>query len=88
MPVPNQMAQACHASAIGERWSGTMIILQCKDEEHLLHLNSLLNEEGIKTFLFYEPDFPVGYSAFSTEPVEKSKVLRRLKLWEGKDATK
>lgn len=84
------MAQACHAcQEIGKIYSeqrdtpDTIIVLQVSNKEELLNACNNLELVGIKTNLFFEPDWDYGYTSFATQPVKDSQRIhmKGYKLW-------
>jgi hypothetical protein len=46
-----------------------LVALSVRNEEILLKTAGLLEQQGIKFSIFYEPDHDYGYTALCTEPV-------------------
>jgi hypothetical protein len=59
------------------------VVLQVRDENALLACSQYVEDQGIKSVLFREPDLGNSATALCTEPVgeEKRRVLRRFQLW-------
>lgn len=59
-----------------------LIALSVKNEEDLTIVSILLETNGIKFSMFYEPDNNYGYTALCTEPVEfgKYKIFSKYNL--------
>jgi len=67
-----QPAQPCH-----------LVLCGVSSEEQLARVVEQLEQQEVRVFLFYEPDFPRGYTAACTEPVcgERRRIFRRFRLW-------
>jgi len=61
-----------------------LIALSVKNEDELKKVSELLEQQGIKFEMFYEPDYNYGYTALCTEPVEfgKYKIFKKYNLLE------
>jgi hypothetical protein len=46
-----------------------LVALSVKNEEGLVKVADLLEQDGIKFKMFYEPDYNYGYTALCTKPV-------------------
>ena len=59
-----------------------LVALSVKNEEALKKVSELLEQQGIKFKMFYEPDYNYGYTALCTEPVEfgKYKIFEKYNL--------
>ena len=84
LSLPQQIVQSSHASAIiGEKYhSNTSIVLiSCKDEDHLKSTAQYLQDHQIKFEIFYEPDVN-EFTSIATEPLigESRKNLKKFKL--------
>lgn len=87
-----QTVQASHA-CIGAGTSfnnppdSSIVILQAENEEHLKSVSKTLNQSGVTSFIFYEPDFgPMGFTALATRAVseEERYLFKDYKLWSSK----
>lgn len=67
--------------------TASIVLIAVKNEYQLLKAQKYVEEHGIHTEIFYEPDdnlgYPPGYTAFASEPVEveKRSAFRRFQLW-------
>lgn len=61
------------------------MLLQVQGEQELLRQEARLEEQGIRSEVFFEPDDAMGYSALATEPLpeERRRHFRKLGLWSG-----
>ena len=59
-----------------------LVALSVKNEAELIKVSELLENQGIKFKMFYEPDYNYGYTALCTEPVEfgKYKIFGKYNL--------
>jgi hypothetical protein len=59
-----------------------LIALSVKNEAGLIKVSELLEQQGIKFKMFYEPDYNYGYTALCTEPVDfgKYKIFEKYNL--------
>lgn len=91
LPLNHQIAQACHgALEAGRKFpshsssTNSIIVIGVKTQKELDAAQARLTSIGIKTEMFYEPDFgPYGNTSFGTEPVSEDQrtVFRRFQLW-------
>lgn len=93
IPLADQIVQSCHSSFhAGERYGEkdatipSLILLEVKDEEELVHLSFKLSEKHIKYHIFFEPDIGEEggeFTSLTTEPLdqEQRKVFSNLRLW-------
>jgi len=92
IPVQHQMAQACHGSLeSGNRFpnpSGNdpsfIVVIGVPDVHGLDAALLCADKAGIRTALFFEPDWDYGYTSFGTEPISKdrgNRAFRRFDLW-------
>lgn len=53
------------------------------NQEELLKTKDYLDDNGLNNYMFYEPDYSMGYTAICAGPVygEQRKLLKRFKLW-------
>lgn len=84
------MAQACHgAFETGKTFRrrkkspDSIIIIGVKNQSELLKAKQRLEENGIKTIAFWEPDWDYGWTSFGTEALgeDQRHLLRRYQLW-------
>lgn len=91
IPIQHQMAQACHGAlesgkVFNEKPScdpNSLIVIGVKSQEELLKAQYKLEQHGIKTVAFWEPDWDYGLTSFGTEPLSEDMRhhLRRYQLW-------
>lgn len=46
-----------------------LILFEAKNEEHLINIKQKLDEQGIKSHMFFEPDWNTGHTAIATAPI-------------------
>ena len=89
MAIGNCMAQLAHASieagAAFKQPDDTpyAYIMGVENENSLLEVSERLSTRGIAYKLFFEPDFPRGYTALVTEPLENNqrKIFKKYNLY-------
>lgn len=89
MPVGNSMAQIGHACLqAGDEFkqpkkTAYIYVFEVKDEEELLKTVARIKHYDIEITMFYEPDYPRGYTAAVTEPVtdKQRKIFKKYKLF-------
>ena len=80
-----QVAHACLAA--GREFAppdgAHLVLLRVADEAALLHAVEEVGRAGVSVQLFYEPDFPRGFTAACSGPVYGAgrRVFRRFALW-------
>jgi hypothetical protein len=86
--VAHQIVQVGHVCyEAGEKFSATsdtyMVLFQVQSQEDLFEIEMRLNDSGIETHKFYEPDNNFGYTALCSCPVtgKDRKLFRKYKLW-------
>jgi hypothetical protein len=84
------MAQACHgALEAGRKFpSGTeetnsIIVIGCKTKADLEKARTKVTAMGIRTEMFFEPDWEYGNASFGTEPIPESNrhIMKGFQLW-------
>lgn len=89
-----QIAQACHAALEAGRLFKNpserinhLIVLSVKDKAQLNKFNRKANKAGIRTEMFFEPDWNMGNTAFATEPIQGDarQLFSSLSLWRAVD---
>ena len=71
----HQIVQACHAAlhaGFSFKDPGIvphLIVCEVADMQGLLEAKIALEQKGINTYLFHEPDWDMGYSALASEPI-------------------
>lgn len=79
IPLAQQMVQACHAALEAgfafdaPAVTSSLIVLTVPNREALLAARERLERYGIRSELFFEPDWQMGYSALATEPIAERK---------------
>jgi hypothetical protein len=89
MPVGNSMAQLAHASVEAgnlfkqPKKTPYIYIFEVDNEEELLKAVARTKHYGIEITMFFEPDYPRGYTAAVTEPVNNNqrKIFKKYKLF-------
>jgi hypothetical protein len=85
IPIHAQIIQTAHACLQSEKPKtvNSIILFEVKNEEHLIKTNEYLKGRGIKTYIFFEPDYDTGYTAIATEPLhgEDRTIMSRFRLW-------
>ena len=66
-----------------------LVLCQVASEEDLLEAEMRLNDAGIETHKFHEPDDNLGFTAICSHPVcgEQRKLFRKFRSWRLSDAT-
>jgi hypothetical protein len=62
----------------------SIVLLGVKNQEELTEATHHLERKGISYHLFYEPDFPKGFTALATSPISDPKLRRifqKFELW-------
>lgn len=85
LSAPQQIVQASHAALeAGDRFGphSHLVLIGMESEQALLKAVSTLEEHGIRTQTFFEPDHNTGYTASCTEPLagDRRKPLRKFPL--------
>lgn len=88
MPIADQMVQVGHvcyeAGLKFQAQNNTyMVLCQVDSQEDLLEIEMRLNDSGVETHKFYEPDDNLGYTALCSCSVsgKERKIFRKYKLW-------
>lgn len=90
IPIAQQLVQAAHAAAEAgrtfykaEHGIASLIVLTVPDVRALHAARARIEGKGVQTLLFHEPDYGIGDSALSTEPLldEQRKYLASWPLW-------
>jgi hypothetical protein len=77
--LEQQMVQACHAALEAgfafdaPPTTSSLIVCTVPDKEALLAARERLSRYGIRTEMFFEPDWEMGFSALATEPLSERK---------------
>lgn len=89
IPLAAQLVQAAHAAL--ERGFRTetpdktsfLIMLSVKNEQELKRIKDYLDSHEIESYMFYEPDYDMGYTSICAGPVygDQRKVFKKFKLW-------
>lgn len=92
LTLPQQICQAVHAAyesgmrlAEPTEYVDRTVICQVPDEDGLLKAKHYIEQKGIRTILFREPDIDNQATAMATEPMSEldRRKLSKFKLWEG-----
>lgn len=88
IPVADQMVQVGHvcyeAGLKFQAQDDTYLVLcQVASQEDLLEVEMRLNDSGVETHKFFEPDDDMEYTTLCTQPISKANrnLFRRYKLW-------
>lgn len=89
LPRHYQIIQACHAtqevakSARHPEQTCHFVLLEVRDEEHLVDVKMKLDRRGIDSHMFHEPDHNTGYTAICTVPIygRDRDFFRRFKMF-------
>lgn len=77
--LEQQMVQACHAALEAgfafeaPEQTASLIVCTVQDQAALLAARERLQRYGIRTQLFFEPSWGMGYSALASEPLTQRK---------------
>jgi hypothetical protein len=75
MPTHYQIIQAAHATQEITKEidhpenTCHFILFEAKDEQDLIDIKMRLEDKGIKSHMFHEPDYDTGHTAIATEPI-------------------
>lgn len=86
IPIHAQIIQTAHACLQSDKPKtvNSIVLFEVKNEDHLIQTNEYLKDRGIKTYMFFEPDYDMGYTAIATEPISNEKdraIFKRFKMW-------
>jgi hypothetical protein len=89
MPQHYQIIQAAHAtqeitkSTEQPDKTSHFILFEAKDENDLKRIKLRLDDRGIKSHMFHEPDYDTGYTAIATAPIygDERKFFRKFKMY-------
>lgn len=86
IPIHAQIIQTAHACLQSDKPKtvNSIVLFEVKNEEHLIQANEYLKDRGIKTYMFFEPDYDMGYTAIACEPLSDEKdrnIFKRFKMW-------
>lgn len=79
IPLEQQMVQACHAAHhAGHALGGpvdeaSLIVCTVPDRAALVAAQERLTRYGIRSKMFFEPSWDMGFSAIGTEPITSRK---------------
>lgn len=59
------------------------ILFEAKDQTNLINIKMKLDERGIKSHMFFEPDHNTGFTAIATEPIygDDRKFFKKFKMF-------
>lgn len=95
--IAQQLVQGCHAaSEAGASFNGdlrnsSLIVCTVPDREALIAARARMARYGIRTEMFYEPSWGMGYSALASEPISSKKqrfAMSIYPLFEAKEPVK
>jgi len=90
IPLADQIVQTAHSafhagniSFLEDGEIPSLILLEVNSQEELNNLSKKLNNSGILSYRFFEPDDDMGYTSLTTEPVtdEQRKLFSNYRLW-------
>ena len=89
LPRHYQIIQACHATqeitktVTQPDGVSHFILFEVRDEVQLTEVKMKLDEKGIGSHMFHEPDHGTGYTSICTEPVvgKDRNFFRRFKMF-------
>ena len=89
MPIANQIVQVGHACfEAGKKFdspkeSCTLILFYVGNEESLLASVERAHLAGVEMHIFYESDYPKGYTAACSQPITGNarRAFEKCKLW-------
>jgi len=60
-----------------------MVLLGVSGEKELIRIHEQLKEDGIKSHIFFEPDYDLGYTALATQPLygKNRNRFKNFQLW-------
>ncbi len=79
IPLEQQMVQACHAALEAgfafdaPAVTSSLIVCTVPDLDALLAARERLNRYSIRSEMFFEPSWDMGYSALASEPILERK---------------
>lgn len=80
-----QVGHVCLEAGRAFEWSDHthMVVLSIADENKLLECKTLLEQQSIKSQMFFEPDDDMKFTAICTEPIygEQRNIFRKYRLW-------
>jgi hypothetical protein len=61
----------------------SLIVIRCKNKYQLEKAQAIVEQAGIATSMFFEPDWEYGNTAFATRPVQQNEreIFRKFRLW-------
>lgn len=85
IPIHAQIIQTAHACLQSDKPKtvNSIVLFEVKNEDHLIKVNEYLKGRGLKTYMFFEPDDDMGYTAIATEPLrgEDRTIMSRFRMW-------
>lgn len=87
IPLHQQMVQACHAALEAgfafdaPALTSSLIVCTVPNQEALLAAQARLTRYGIRSELFFEPDWEMGHSALASEPILDRKKRFAMKAY-------
>jgi hypothetical protein len=85
IPIAAQIVQTAHACLQKEmpKDINSIVLFEVKNEDHLIKVHEYLMDRGIDSYMFFEPDYDMGYTAIATEPIseENRDIFKRFKMW-------
>ena len=88
IPIADQIVQVGHVCCeAGLRFNASpdtyMVLCRVDSEEELLEAEMRINDSGVETHKFFEPDDDLGFTALCSQPVKgkERNIFRKYKLW-------
>ena len=90
IPIHAQLVQSCHAALemglrlnLKDESPSNLILLAIKDEAHLEQIKYYLDMNEIENYMFFEPDYDMGFTSICTEPIQgdRKKLFKKFNLW-------
>lgn len=87
IPLHQQMVQACHAALEAgfafdaPATTSSLIVCSVPDREALIAAKERLARYGIRSEIFFEPDWDMGFSALASEPILDRKQRFAMKAY-------
>lgn len=95
IPLAQQLVQACHAAQHaghalgGQVEESSLIVCTVPDRAALVAAQARLERYGIRSKMFFEPSWEMGYSALCSEPITNRKqrfAMNKYPLFLGPEA--
>lgn len=72
-----------HSALITPSSHSSLVVLSVRNKSRLEKALAYVNEQGIKTYEWFEGDWDYGFTSFATEPltIDQKALLRGFSLW-------